>query len=132
MPQDLNDTERRFAEMLDADTSGTLAWWHRNEPRKPWSVGIVMPGGDRYFPDFIVGVKYRHQGDGMLLVETKSSHIMNYGDTLEKIKAEHKHYGKPLMLTEQEDDRFWMMRYIESTRKIEPDQVFRVENMGQY
>jgi len=132
MPQDLNNTERRFAEMLDADTSGALAWWHRNEPRKPWSVGIVMPGGDRYFPDFIVGVKDRHHGDGMMLVETKGGHIINYGDTLEKINAEHKLYGKPLMLTQQEDDRFWMMRYIESTRKIEPDQVFRVENMGQY
>jgi superfamily II DNA or RNA helicase len=132
MPQDLNDTERRFAEMLDADTSGTLAWWHRNEPRKPWSVGIVMPGGDRYFPDFIVGVNDRHHGDGVLLVETKGGHIINYGETLEKINAEHKLYGKPLMLTRQDDGRFWMMRYIESTRKIEPDQVFRVENMGQY
>ena len=132
MPQDLNNTERRFAEMLDADTSATLAWWHRNEPRKPWSVGIVMPDGDRYFPDFIVGVKDRHQGDGVLLVETKGGHIINYGDTLEKINAEHKQYGKPLMMTQQEDERFWMMRYIESTRKIEPDQVFRVENMGQY
>jgi hypothetical protein len=132
MPQDLNNTERRFAEMLDADTSGGLAWWHRNEPRKPWSVGIVMPCGDRYFPDFIVGVNDRHHGDGMLLVETKGGHIINYGDTPEKINAEHKQYGKPLMLTQQEDDRFWMMRYIESTRRIEPDQVFRVENMGQY
>ncbi len=132
MPQDLNDTEHRFAEMLDADTSSTVAWWHRNEPRKPWSVGIVMPDGDRYFPDFILGVSGRHHGDGVLLVETKGAHIINYGETLEKINAEHKQYGKPLMLTRQDDGRFWMMRYIESTRKIEPDQVFRVENMGQY
>ena len=132
MPQDLNDTERRFAEILDADISSTVAWWHRNEPRKPWSVGIVMPDGDRYFPDFIVSVNDRHHGDGVLLVETKGSHIINYGETLEKINAEHKQYGKPLMLTRQDDGRFWMMRYIESTRKIEPDQVFRVENMGQY
>ncbi|MDZ4150987.1 DNA/RNA helicase, partial [Methylicorpusculum sp.] len=70
MPQDLNDTERRFAALLDADISNTVAWWHRNEPRKPWSVGIVMPDGDRYFPDFIVGVNDRHHGDGVLLVET--------------------------------------------------------------
>lgn len=131
MPQDLNDTERRFAEMLDADTSGTVAWWQRNEPRKPWSAGIVMPSGDRYFPDFIVGVKHRLHGDGVLLVEIKGGHIVNYEDTLEKIVAEHKMYGKPLMLTRQDDGRFWIMRYIESARKIEPDQVFRVENMGQ-
>jgi len=132
MPQDLNDTERRFAALLDTDISNTVAWWHRNEPRKPWSVGIVMPDGDRYFPDFIVGVNDRHHGDGVMLVETKGGHIINYGETLEKINAEHKQYGKPLMLTPQDDGRFWMMRYIESTRKIEPDQVFRVENMGQY
>ncbi len=132
MPQDLNDTERRFARMLDADTSNTVAWWHRNEPRKPWSVGIVMPGGERYFPDFIVGVHGRHQYDGLLLVEIKGGHIVNSDDTLEKINAEHKQYGKPLMLTMHDDGRLWIMRYIESARKAEQDQVFRVENMGQY
>jgi type III restriction enzyme len=132
VPQDLNDTEHRFAQMLDADTGGLLAWWHRNEPRKPWSIGIVLPGGGRYFPDFIVGLNGHHQGDSVLLVEIKGGHIINYEDTLEKIDAEHKQYGKPLMLTAQDDGRFWIMRYIESTRKIEQDQVFRVENMGQY
>ena len=91
-----------------------------------------MPGGDRYFPDFIVGVNDRHQGDGVLLVEIKGGHILNCKGTLEKIDAEHKQYGKPWMLTQQDDGRFWIMRYIESARKIEQDQVFRVENMGQY
>lgn len=132
MPQDLNDTERRFAEMLDADTGNAVAWWHRNEPRKPWSVGVVMPNGDRYFPDFIIGLNGRLQRDGVLLVEIKGSHILNSDDTLEKINAEHKQYGKPLMLTRQDDGKFWIMRYIESSRKAEQDQVFRVENLGQY
>ncbi len=132
MPPDLNNTERQFALMLDADTSGTVLWWHRNEARKPWSVGIVMPIGERYFPDFIVGVTDRHHGDGIMLVETKGSHLINSEETLEKINSEHKHYGKPLMLALQEDGRFWLMRYIKSNQKIEPDQVFRVENMAQY
>ncbi len=132
MPQDLNNTERQFAQLLDADTSGTVLWWHRNESSKPWAVGIVMPIGDRYFPDFIVGVKDRYHGDGILLVETKGGHIINCENTLDKIRAEHKLYGKPLMLSPQEDGRLWMMHYIESTQKIEPNQVFRVENMGQY
>lgn len=132
LPQDLNTTERQFAQLLDADTSGTVLWWHRNEASKPWSVGIVMPIGDRYFPDFIIGVKDRNHGDGILLVETKGGHIINSDNTLDKIRAEHKQYGKPLMLSPQEDGRFWMMRYIESSQKIETDQVFRVENMGQY
>jgi type III restriction enzyme len=36
------------------------------------------------------------------------------------------------MLTRQDDGRFWIMRYIESTKKIEQDQLFRVENIGHY
>ena len=119
MPQDLNDTERRYAQLLDTDTSNTVSWWHRNEPRKPSSVGLVMPGGNKYFPDFIVGVNDRHRYDGLLLMETKGSHIINSDDTLEKINAEHKQYGKPLMLTLHNDGRFWIMRYIESARKAE-------------
>lgn len=132
MPQELNDTERRFAAMLDTDASGTVQWWHRNEPRKPWSVGIVMPSGDRYFPDFIIGLNGRNRHDCVLLLEIKGGHIINSDDTLEKINAEHKQYGRPLMLTLQEDGKFWIMRYIESSRKAEQDQVFRVENIGQY
>ena len=34
MPPDLNRDEIAFAEMLDSDLSGTVEWWHRNEPRK--------------------------------------------------------------------------------------------------
>jgi type III restriction enzyme len=62
MPQDLNGPERAFADLLDADTSGTVEYWFRNEPRKPWSIGIVMPSGDRYFPDFAVKVAGRTPG----------------------------------------------------------------------
>jgi type III restriction enzyme len=59
MPPELNEHERKFAELLDADTSGTVLWWHRNEPRKPWSIGIVLPDGGRYFPDFAVGMPHK-------------------------------------------------------------------------
>jgi hypothetical protein len=132
IPPDLNATERSFAEMLDADTSNTVSWWHRNESRKPHSVSIVLANGERYFPDFIVGVNQRLHGGGVLLVETKGGHILNSDKTQDKSKAEHKHYGKPLMLAQHADGRFWIMRYIAANDKIEPDQVFRIENMGQY
>ena len=59
MPQDLNGPEQAFAQLLDADTSGTVEYWFRNESRKPWSIGIVMPSGDRYFPDFAIKVAGR-------------------------------------------------------------------------
>jgi type III restriction enzyme len=132
MPQDLNEPERKFAELLDADTSGTVLWWHRNEPRKPWSIALVLPDGDRYFPDFAVGVKDRSRGEGVLLVEIKGGHILNSDDTLEKLIADHKIYGRPVMLNPKDDGRFWMVKYIEQLNRAEEDQVFRVENMGQY
>ena len=132
MPAGLNETERKFARVLETDTSNTVSWWHRNEDRKPYSVGIVLPNGHRYFPDFIIGVNNRTRGAGILLVEIKGGHILNSDDTLEKITAEHKVYGNPVMLTLQDDGQFWIMRYIESTHKIEKKQPFRVENMGQY
>ncbi|MBK8753479.1 MAG: DEAD/DEAH box helicase family protein [Candidatus Competibacteraceae bacterium] len=132
MPPDLNEPERKFAELIDADTSGTVLWWHRNEPRKPWSIGIVLPNGERYFPDFAVGVNGRTRSAGLPLVETKGGHLLNSDETLEKIAAAHKSYGSPVMLKRRDDGSFWIVRYIESRNRIEEDQAFRVENMAQY
>lgn len=129
---DLNEHERKFAEMLDADTKGTVLWWHRNEPRKPWSIGIVLPDGDRYFPDFAVGVKDRMRGGGVLLLETKGGHLLNSDETVEKVVAVHKTYGPPVMLKRRDDGSLWIVRYIASRNRVEEDQAFRVENMAQY
>lgn len=133
MPQDLNEPERKFAEMLDADTSGTVEYWFRNEPRKPWSIGIVMPNGDRYFPDFAVKVAGRTAGDGLLLLETKGNHILNGDDTLDKVVAEHKVYGCPLMLIQDSvSGRFMTVKFFPNTGRNAEDQIFRIENMAGY
>ena len=132
MPQDLNGPERTFAEMLDADTSGTVEYWFRNEPRKPWSIGIVMPSGDRYFPDFAIKVTGRTAGGGLLLVETKGNHILNGDDTLDKILAEHKVYGVPLMLVQDTGGRFMTVKYFPNTGRNKEDQIFRIENLAGY
>ena len=132
MPQDLNGPERAFADVLDADSSGTVEYWFRNEPRKPWSVGIVMPSGDRYFPDFAIKVKDRIAGSGLILVETKGNHILNGDDTLDKIVAEHKVYGVPLMLVQDTSGRFMTVKYFPNTGRNEEDQIFRVENLSGY
>lgn len=132
MPQDLNGPERALAELLDADTSGTVDYWFRNEPRKPWSIGIVMPSGDRYFPDFAIKVKGRTVGGGLLLVETKGNHILNGDDTLDKIQAEHKLYRVPLMLVQDADGRFMTVKYFPNTGRNEEDQIFRIENLAAY
>ena len=132
MPQDLNGPERAFADLLDADTSGSVEYWFRNEPRKPWSIGIVMPSGDRYFPDFAIKVAGRSGGDGILLVETKGNHILNGDDTLDKILAAHKLYGIPLMLVQDAGGRFMTVKYFEKTGRNEEDQIFRIENLAGY
>jgi len=96
-PSDLNEWEVEFARLLDNDASGTVLWWHRNPPRKKYSVAIVRPDGGRFFPDFVVGVKGRTIGkDDILLVETK--HAIGSVDSKIKAVIEHKDYGRALMI----------------------------------
>lgn len=128
MPPDLNRDEMAFAEMLDSDLSGTVEWWHRNEPRKPWSIGLILPSGAQYFPDFVVKVKGRLQGDGLLLVEVKGDHLLNSSDTLDKVLASHQRYKRPTMLMKDGDGRFMTIRQDENG-KNSPDQVFRLDLM---
>ena len=95
-------------------------------------MGIVMPSGDRYFPDFAVKVAGRGQGNGLLLVETKGRHILNGDDTLDKILAEHKVYGVPLMLAQDDCGRFMTVKFFAPTGPNEEDQIFRIENLAGY
>lgn len=132
MPQDLNGPEQAFAQLLDADTSGTVEYWFRNEPRKPWSIGIVMPSGDRYFPDFSIKVAGRTAGGGLMLVETKGNHILNGDNTVDKVLAEHKLYGVPLMLVQDDAGRFMTVKHFPNTGRNEQDQIFRIENLVGY
>lgn len=128
MPSDLNRDEVAFTELLDSDLSGTVEWWHRNEPRKPWSIGLILPNGAQYFPDFVVKVKGRSQGDGLLLVEIKGDHILNSGDTQDKVLASHQLYRRPMMLTQEDDGRFMTIRQ-DANGRNDLDQVFRVDLM---
>ncbi len=132
MPQDLNGPEQTFAQLLDADTSGTVEYWFRNEPRKPWSIGIVMPSGVRYFPDFAIKVAGRTAGGGLMLVETKGNHILNGDNTVDKVLAEHKLYGVPLMLVQDDAGRFMTVKHFPNTGRNEQDQIFRIENLAGY
>jgi len=132
MPDGLNTPELAFARLLDADLSGAVEYWDRNEPRKPWSVGIVRPTGYQFFPDFILKVKGRSKGGGVLLVETKGDHLMNSPETIEKITAEHQVYGPVVMLKQDANGRFMTVRWFEKTGRCEEDQVFRVENLAGY
>lgn len=128
MPPDLNRDEQAFAEMLDSDLSGTVEWWHRNEPRKPWSIGLILPNGAQYFPDFVVKVKGRLVSDGLMLAEIKGDHLLNSGDTLDKVLASHQLYKRPMMLMRDASGRFMTIRQDANGKNVE-DQIFRLDLM---
>lgn len=132
MPPDLNRDEAAFAELIDSDTSGTVEWWHRNEPHKPWSVGIVRPNGAQYFPDFLVKVNGRTRGDGLLLVEIKGDHILNKPDDLDKSVSEHKIYKRPMMLVREESGRYMTVEFREAQGKNELDRLFQLDLMKHF
>ncbi len=132
MPEGLNRLERALVHMLEADLSGMVEYWYRNEPHKPWSVAIVLPSGARFFPDFALKVKGRSRGAGLLLLETKGDHILNSRDTIAKVNAEHTVYGSALFLKQDAQGRLMTLRSIEQTDRCEEDQVFRVENLAGY
>lgn len=131
-PPDMNNDELAFARLLDADLGGTVAWWHRNEPRKPWSVGLVMPDGSHYYPDFAVKVNGRTRGDGILLVEVKGEHLINSLKNPDKAVASHRLYRRPLMVMKEGSGRWMTLRFNEKSGMNEPDAVFRVEAMAEY
>ena len=107
-PDDLNTWEQPFAEYLDNDLTGTVLWWHRNPPRKPFSVSMPLPGQPDFYPDFIVGIKDRIRGKGILLMETKRVINDQERNALIKAQAEHPDYGKVMMLY-WEDKRDWQI-----------------------
>jgi len=131
-PPDLNNDELAFAQLLDGDLSETVEWWHRNEPCKPHSVGLVMPDGKGYYPDFMVKVQGRGKGDGILLIEVKGEFLLNSGNTPDKAQASHGLYRQPLMVMLEKSGRWMTLRFNEKTDKVEPDAVFRLDALAQY
>lgn len=131
-PSDLNKDELAFAQLLDGDMSETVEWWHRNEPSKLHSVGLVMPDGKGYFPDFMVKVKGRNKGDGILMIEVKGAFLMNSNNTPDKAQASHSLYRQPLMVMLEESGRWMTLRFNEKTDKLEPDAVFRLDALAEY
>lgn len=131
-PPELNKDELAFAQLLDADMSETVDWWHRNEPCKPHSVGLVMPDGKGYFPDFLVKVKGRNKGGGLLLIEVKGEHLINSLNTPDKCQSSHGLYRQPLMVMLEKTGRWMTLRFNERTDKLEPDAVFRLDALAEY
>lgn len=131
-PDDLNTWERPFAEYLDNDLTDTIKWWHRNPPRKPFSVCMPLPGQPDFYPDFVVGVKDRTQGKGVLLLETKR--VINDPEHNAQVKAQatHPDYGKVMMVFWEEKREWKIVEYDARMDKNFLDRLLRPELMVSY
>ncbi len=133
MPPDLNAWELAFAQELDADEEEIVQWWYRNPSRKPYSVCLPLPGQPNFYPDFIVGVKGRIKGDGILLVETKRVINDEPGNAAAKAQAVHPVYRKVMMLYQDQDHGQWQtVEYNKERDQNVRDMVFRLELMRTY
>ena len=115
MPADLNNWERPFADLLDRDTANIIRWWHRNPPRKPWSVQVVLDDGRSFFPDFVIGVEGRRTEDGGLLADPK--YAFETTEAKPKTYAEHPAYGRVLILSLQGGAQWMTVRYDQARDK---------------
>lgn len=131
-PDDLNTWERPFAEYLDNDLTGIVLWWHRNPVHKPFSVCMPLPGQPDFYPDFVVGIKDRTRGKGILLVETKR--VINDQERNAQIKAqaEHPDYDKVMMLYWEESRNWQVVEYDPGADRNFLDRVLRPELLISY
>ncbi|TXH06528.1 MAG: DEAD/DEAH box helicase [Candidatus Moraniibacteriota bacterium] len=130
IPHDIltNTWETRFAEMLDADSTGTIMWWLRNVPRQPWSVSIVRPSGKYYYPDFIVAVMGAKSKDQIKLAEIKG--MIGEADSEEKARTDHLSYGSALMLHWDTKTEQWIkVEYREDIRRNVLGEIFKLDDL---
>jgi len=129
-PPDLNTWERPFAELLDADTSGLVRWWHRNPVRKQWSITLPVPGHGFFYPDIAIGIEGRDTPGGVALVEIKHQINDPEGNAAVKARAKHPDYGPVLMLYYDEGNDRWMtVVYDRASNANVLDRVFRLEHL---
>lgn len=90
-----NREEDRFARSVDR--ADFVYWWHRNPPRKPYSVAVVRADtSGSFYPDFVICLAtFAGDSPRVRLVETKES----LKDAVRKMKRVPKYYGKVVFIT---------------------------------
>lgn len=130
-PSRMNNPERAFAEMLDADTSGTVQWWLRNPENELWATRMILPTGARFFPDFAVGIKGRTTQDGIALVEIKDDgedgRLHSVTNRL-KIQVQHREY-RNVFWSYKGDNGFVQLGFNEALNIIQPLRPFDIARM---
>lgn len=130
-PTGMNKPESAFAELLDSDTTETILWWLRNPHTAPWSCRLVLPTGDRFFPDFAVGVRGRSTPDCIALVEIKddgSDGRLHSDKNVLKMQVQHREY-RNVFWTYQGERGFERLTYNEALNRIQPISLFQVSQM---
>jgi len=129
-PHGLNSWERSFSDSLDADTSGSVLWWHRNPVHKPWSIKVLLADGVGFYPDFIVGIYDRKKQDNGLLADTKYAYDTN--KEMPKILADHESYGRVLILSQNVRKRWAIAKIDPKTGRAGLGDEFRYEMAAGY
>ncbi len=130
LPPGLNSWERDFAALLDADSAGVVNWWHRNPPRQPCSVQVMLANGHGFFPDFIVGMPSRKNELGALLADPKFHFELSA--ELPKTHAEHPVYGRVLIISRQGSAQWMTVRYDGEQRRAILGREFRLVDAAGY
>ncbi len=129
-PTDMNGWETRFGEHLDGDSTDSVLWWHRNPPKKAWSINVLRDDGRGFFPDFIVGIRGRSRQDNGLLADTKFAWELSA--EFPKLLAEHAKYGKAVILTLQPDKPGWHIVGIDNAGRPHIERPFRIAEASKY
>jgi type III restriction enzyme len=130
-PSKMNKPERAFAEMLDADTSGTVKWWLRNPENELWATRMMLPTGQRFFPDFAVGIKGRTTTDGIALVEIKDDGEdgrLHSDKNRLKIQVQHREY-RNVFWSCQADQGLVQLSFNQALNLIQPLRPFEIARM---
>jgi type III restriction enzyme len=129
-PSGLNSWERGFADYLDGDDTGTVLWWHRNPPRKAWSINVLLESGQGFYPDFILGIKERPREHGGLLTDTK--YAFEVASEVPKILADHKAYGRVLILSKNTAARWTIVHVDPQSGSARLGIPFRIADAARY
>ncbi|GGD44710.1 DEAD/DEAH box helicase [Sinisalibacter lacisalsi] len=130
-PARLNGEEQRFAEFLDADSTGTVLWWMRNPENERWATRIVLPSGKNFFPDFVVGVAGRATPNSIALVEIKDdgeTGRLQSDRNIDKIRVQHREY-RNVFWTYRMDGQWVRAHLNEGLHRILPKDAFSISEM---
>lgn len=130
-PSRMNKPERLFAEMLDADTTGTVLWWLRNPENEKWATRMILPTGNRFFPDFAVGIKGRTTRDCIALVEIKDDGEdgrLHSDKNRTKIQVQHREY-RNVFWSYEKDGRMVELEFNPAMHLIQPKRPFDIKQM---